>query len=151
MLEKENGAWQNLVNSTVFRNKKNFWILGRRKLEELSRLIKNSFWKDVILAISNWKEEPQGPNEYLSMNILNFVPTKLFHQYNSWREAGFEILKDLIDDNGNLIPFEIIKQKPRSDDFLKYLSLISKIPKAWKDAIKKTFSTKFILRSRRIK
>ena len=136
LLENENGAWQNLVNSTVFRNK-NIWILGKRKLEELSKLIKNSFWRDVILALSSWKEEPQCPNEYLSMNILNFVPAKLFYQYNLWREAGFEILKDLIDDNGNLIPFEIIKQKTRSDDFLKYFSLISRIPKAWKDAIKK--------------
>ena len=78
-----------------------------------------------------------GYKKYLSLNILNFVPTKLFYQYNLWREAGFEILKDLIDDNGNLIPFEIIKQKTRSDDFLKYFSLISKIPKAWKDVIKK--------------
>jgi hypothetical protein len=61
----------------------------------------------------------------------------MFYQYKSWTEVGFEILNNLVDDHGNLLPFEMIKQKTRRGDFLKYFSLISKIPKAWKEAIKK--------------
>ncbi len=137
LLENENGAWQNLVNTIILRNEKNIWNLGRRKLEEFSKLIKNSFWRDVILAVSYWKEEPQNANEFLSMSIFNFIPPRMFYQYKSWTEVGFKILNDLVDDHGNLLPFEMIKQKTRRGDFLKYFSLISKIPKAWKEAIKK--------------
>jgi hypothetical protein len=76
-------------------------------------------------------------NELLSLDILNFVPVTDLNYYIRWIEHNVQYLCDLIDPHsGNFYTFEQTRNKLNTNNFLKYYSLVSNVPKYIKDHLK---------------
>ena len=79
-------------------------------------------------------------NELLSLDILNFVPVTDLNYYIRWIEQNVQYLCDLIDPHkahsGNFYTFEQTRNKLNTNNFLKYYSLVSNVPKYIKDHLK---------------
>ena len=98
----------------------------------------NPFWKDVLSSYHFAKPYTKmNTNELLSLDILNFVPVTDLNYYIRWIEHNVQYLCDLIDPHsGNFYTFEQIRNKLNTNNFLKYYSLVSNVPKYIKDHLK---------------
>ena len=101
------------------------------KLKEVAIKLTNPFWKDVLSSYHFAKPYTKmNTNELLSLDILNFVPVTDLNYYNRWIEHNVQYLCDLIDPHsGNFYTFEQTRNKLNTNNFLKYYSLVSNVPK----------------------
>ena len=143
LLINKDGLWQKLVSEHILGKFGGMLLLslGKTKLKVISKLIKNNFWRDVIYALSQWKNEPSTVNEYLSQDILNLVTVDHFKSYTRWRTNGIVMIQHLFDAQGSLLSFDEIKQKTKINNFIQYFALISKISVMWKKKIKTFFES----------
>ena len=76
-------------------------------------------------------------DEILSLDIINFVTVTDLTYYISWIDYNVQYLCDLVDPHtDNFYTFEQIRNKLNTNNFLKYYSLVSNIPKYIKDHLK---------------
>lgn len=133
------GSWQTLLLSelTKFGGDRVF-SLQKEKLLEVHGYVKNPFWKDVLFCLHTAKPYTKAcTNDILSLDILNFVPLSDYTIYMQWKDFGVQYIKDLVNcQNKEFFTFEKIRHKILTNNFLKYYSLISNIPKFIKDHIK---------------
>ena len=100
-----------------------------KKLEELSNNITNHFWKDVILAWKEYKDDADDLSGFLCDDILNYIPVNSFKQFIPYERNGVKVIKDLLDNNYQFLAFNEVKTKCENLNFLQYFALIGKIPK----------------------
>lgn len=140
VIDNPTGDWQSLLFSHLKNyGKERAFKLQKEKLLELSTKMSNPFWRDVFLSLHFARPLSDQCNfeELSSLDVLNFVPLEDFKYYMNWKNYNIQFLLDLFDkETKDFLCFEQIKQKVNTNNFLRYYSLLSKIPKVFKDCIK---------------
>jgi hypothetical protein len=69
--------------------------LHKEKLREISVSLKNPFWSDVLLCLSEAKPHTDSSvNDTLSLDILNFSSLDDFPYYLLWKNRGVQFVSD---------------------------------------------------------
>lgn len=112
--------------------------LESSKLNEIMLKLSNPFWRDVISSFANAKPLTKvNIDDILSLDILNFVPCSDFIYYDRWKIFGIKAIHDIIDPTTKqFYSFVKIKDHLHCNNFLRYYSITSTIPKSYKDCIK---------------
>ena len=100
----------------------------------------NLFWRQLY---QNWNEflcktpTPMNIEEIISQPLWNnskFSDKSFFSK--KWHESGLKWVKNILNENGEILSFQEVKQKFRLDGhFLTYAKLLEIIPKQWKRII----------------
>lgn len=140
LLENVEGSWQKLIisNLQLFGGER-VLSLEKEKIKEIASNLRNPFWRDVFFSFYSAKPcTKENLREILSLDILNFVPIAEFPYYSHWKQFGIQYVHHLIDpQDKTFMSFAKIKDKLLTNNFMKYYSLISNIPKYIKDCLKK--------------
>ena len=92
--------------------------------QKIESKIKNKFWKNVVQSIKKL-------NTCLDLKKHTFIQSMPLW-YNSllnvefrknWEEKGINVLRDILDENGNLIKMEVMHQRGVTIHFLDYLKI----------------------------
>ena len=138
-IENIDGSWQKILlcNLQCFGGARVF-SLQKDKIREIGLQVKNPFWRDVLLSFSIAKPQMKiCMREALQSDILNFIHVDDFPYYIEWKQHNVQYLYNLIDPETKLFfTFEAIKNRQITNNFLRYYSLISKVPRWVKDCIK---------------
>ncbi len=103
--------------------------------------ISNAFWNDVLISWCSYhfhepSTKPEVKNQVLWMNSFLKIGGELF-LINSAKRAGITYMKDIVHDDGRFLSHdEIHNRYGNCITQMQYNSLISCIPKAWKDCLK---------------
>ena len=134
-------AWKTLAlnNFEIFGGNK-IWYFHKEGLLKLSNKM-NSFWKCVLKSWSQLDSKTLSTTEDILSeplyynNKIKINNQKIFYKELCKKEIFF--INDLIDDNGSILPFHVIKAKLNLNvPFITYFSLVNAIPKCWKTQIK---------------
>ena len=108
------------------------------KIQEVALKLRNPFGKDVLYSFACAKPITKiNVQDILSLDILNFVPCNELLFYDRWKSYGVRYLFDIIDPSTkDFITFCQLKDKVLSNNFMKYYSLLSRIPKSFKECIR---------------
>lgn len=95
--------------------------------------IDNKFWKDVIYSMRLFSESIQPVNWYEALSVpvwynrnIKVGGSPVF--YKKWMENGILFVNDLVDNNGELISFEMFQNKfSIQSNFLHFEGLVSSI------------------------
>ena len=139
LLTNPEGKWQKLFLTDLKQyGGERVLYLQKEKLREISVSLKNPFWSDVLLCLSEAKPHTDSSvNDTLSLDILNFSSLDDFPYYLLWKNRGVQFVSDLINhENKQFYSFEQIQEKLETNNFLMFYRLIARIPKAFKDCLK---------------
>lgn len=139
LLTNPEGKWQKLFLTDLKQyGGERVLYLQKEKLREISVNLKNPFWSDVLLCLSEAKPHTDSSvNDILSLDILNFSSLDDFPYYLLWKNRGVQFVSDLINhENKQFYSFEQIQEKLETNNFLMFYRLIARIPKAFKDCLK---------------
>ena len=139
LLTNPEGKWQKLFLTDLKQyGGERVLYLQKEKLREISVSLKNPFWSDVLLCLSEAKPHTDSSvNDILSLDILNFSSLDDFPYYLLWKNRGVQFVSDLINhENKQFYSFEQIQEKLETNNFLMFYRLIARIPKAFKDCLK---------------
>lgn len=135
-----NGDWQNLLLQELkLYGEERVLYLQKEKLLEITNVLKNPFWKDVLTSLALAKPLVKDclPS-VLSLDILNFMKVEEIKLYLNWKDKGIQYVKDIFDFNAKkLFSFQQIREKIQTSNYLAYYSLLSNIPRWIKDIVKK--------------
>ncbi|XP_021356585.1 uncharacterized protein LOC110452408 [Mizuhopecten yessoensis] len=125
-----NGDWQSLAKSNFSKfGGERLWNLKKSKLEEISKNVTNVFWKDVILAWKEYKDDNNEVSSFLGDDLLNYIPVPRYKQFIEYERNGVKTVKDLLDNNYQFLSFNDIKTKCEKMNFLQYFAVIDHIPR----------------------
>jgi hypothetical protein len=139
LLTNPEGKWQKLFLTDLKQyGGERVLYLQKEKLREISVSLKNPFWSDVLLCLSEAKPQTgSSVNDILSLDILNFSSLDDFPYYLLWKNRGVQFVSDLINhENKQFYNLEQIQEKLETNNFPKFYRLIARIPKAFKDCLK---------------
>ena len=100
----------------------------------------DSFWNDVLLAWSyyryfnpvKFKDIISQPLWFNSHILIDGNPVFV----KKWFESNMICVRDILNCDYSFMSFDQVSQKYDSQSFLTYFSILSAIPKRWKDVIK---------------
>ena len=130
------GSWRTIASASIA-SKVEFWLMGHAALRRKAVHIKNKFWRDVLLALADFKEVYKG--EVTSSPIFFSDVTKFkFTWIKEWYEKGVRTLNDLLNADGTVMEYDEWKQTYNINaTFLDYLSLLRSVPVDWKESREK--------------
>ena len=133
------GGWQkNMAKNIKYYGGERIFSLQKEKILEISKIFSNPFWKDVFYRLYLAKPLVKlNIKECLSLDLLNFVSNDDFPFYMRWGNAGVTNLNHMMDTvTKNFLTFEKIKTLIKSNNFIRYYTLISNIPTDIKKCLK---------------
>ena len=133
------GGWQKIMAKNIkYYGGERIFSLQKEKILEISKIFSNPFWKDVFYSLYLAKPLVKlNIKECLSLDLLNFVSIDDFPFYMRWENAGVTNLNHMMDTvTKNFLTFEKIKTLIKSNNFIRYYTLISNIPTDIKKCLK---------------
>ena len=131
----KDGIWRTLVDE-ITGNGLEFWQLGRSALKKKVSRVRNQFWKEVLSALSDFKEIYKPDIHQLSACGLFFSEITKFKcsWIREWYIKGVRTLSDLLTSEGTLMKYEELKQVYNIRiTFLDYQALITSLPAEWRN------------------
>ena len=100
--------------------------------------------KEVICSWGGYLGDPVASEEILIQPLWenHLIGNK---RNEVWLQRGIQFPSDIVDENGDILAFENLKQKFRLEErtnFLDYFSLIKSLPSKWKEIIKSQTQSK---------
>ena len=122
------------------------WTLDRISAQRMAKNIKSKFWADVVLAWAKLLEyvddEPEDVFNYSIWNTWFIKNENLIRLQQSLIHKGCTHVVDLLSENCTFLKLQEFRQKFHVRiNWFDYCSLISSIPKIWKQKVK-TFQIK---------
>ena len=133
------GGWEKIMAKNIkYYGGERIFSLQKEKILEISKIFSNPFWKDVFYSLYLAKPLVKlNIKECLSLDLLNFVSIDDFPFYMRWENAGVTNLNHMMDTvTKNFLTFEKIKTLIKSNNFIRYYTLISNIPTDIKKCLK---------------
>ena len=135
--------WYKLVKSqlppgclTVFEGNMN-----ESDLKGCGVLSQSKFWQSVLVSWFKMSyNRPENREEILNQSLWynSFIKCKskvLFYQ--GWQNAGVNYIKDIVDENGKFLPYQIFEQKYGTvTNYVEYYGVTSAIEQEWKSKIR---------------
>ena len=139
LLSDPAGPWQKILLDNLYNfGGERLLYLSNIKIKEVAAKLSNPFWKDVFICFG--KARPITKmciQEILSLDILNFVPVDEFLFYSRWENKGVKYLYNIVNPTTrDFYDFAQLRDRLVSNNFMKYYSLRSRIPKNYRDFIK---------------
>ena len=130
--------WKTQVSDNLLKyGGNNVWIYHPSAVKNLSKNF-NPFWKNILEIWSEFytcNDNPDPRSEPLWYNPNIKVGGKVIF-YKHWFNAGINCVNDLLDNEGVLYEHrEFVRNYNLNENFLRYNSVISAIPKIWKNII----------------
>ena len=122
------GGWQKIMAKNIkYYGGERIFSLQKEKILEISKIFSNPFWKDVFYSLYLAKPLVKlNIKECLSLDLLNFVSIDDFPFYMRCENAGVTNLNHMMDTvTKNFLTFEKIKTLIKSNNFIRYYTLIS--------------------------
>ena len=133
------GGWQKIMATNIkYYGGERIFSLQKEKILEISKIFSNPFWKDVFYSLYLAKPLVKlNIKECLSLDLLNFVSIDDFPFYMRWENVGVTNLNHIMDTvTKHFLTFEKIKTLIKSNNFIRYYTLISNIPTDIKKCLK---------------
>ena len=100
------------------------------------------FYSDILKYWQNTRfafQKNTSPRNEIIWNNHNIIIDGKAPFYKSWLEKNILRVEDLLDNNGNFLPFNLFSEKFHLETpFTLYFGLINSVPSSWKLAIKRT-------------
>ena len=142
LLDDDNfSAWKILFLDKILNLGGNLiWEIDPQEMKKLIPKL-NTFWGDVLNSWSTLQtKKPVSAEAILSQSIWYNPLIKIqngSHYIKSLHTRGITYLNDLFDNNGNIISYNLFKQKFGDDiHFLTYHRVVRAIPTIWKNCIR---------------
>ena len=138
---KDNRELYTLANEALGNKIGNLlWQCNLNKKDILKEFLKDNFWRDVLI---DWmdivRKSPENVQEVISESLWynsHIRVGKTIICYETLFKEGINKIKDLLDENNQILSYEKFKEKCQSIKHLQYYSLISAIPHKWKDMLR---------------
>ena len=125
--------WCFLFNETIAEDSC-LWERNSQSMRKSASSIKNTFWKEVFIALANFDDCFFPDVEEIASCGLWFSNCTRFKDsiINSWHRKGLRHINDLLGGNGQLMTFEEIKETYQIQGMhLDYCGLIRSLPTEW--------------------
>ena len=115
----------------------------KKKLVAFSKSVKNLFWKEVICGWGDYMGDPVALEGILTQPLWENILSATKNEF--WLQRSIRFISDIVDENGDILAFENLKQKfllEEHTNFLDYFNLIKSLPTKWKEIIKSRTQSK---------
>ena len=132
-------SWQTILEYFNEYGGERVFQLQADKISEIGIKVNNPFWRDVLYSLASAKPKVTRTctEDFLSLDIMNFIPCEEIRYYSAWKNYGVENICDIIDvTTKDFFTFVKIKDKIMSNNFMKYYSLLSRIPRYVKEYVR---------------
>ena len=132
-------SWTSLFQDTVS-DGKFIWEMNGDSLANLAKKISNPFWAEVLRAFANVSRGIDIDVADMSRCSL-WYSDKTKHKttcIDAWRRKGLCYLSDIVDDEGQILSFQNVKQIYQiGGSYLDYTGLVRSLPREWKSVPRK--------------